>query len=85
MRREAPVGSASTYLSRVSTTRRVPLLLLIAAWLASSISKPSGCTITSTSGECESSRSSIGVNLICAGPRRAKTCTSVAWLSDRPR
>ena len=35
-------------------------------------------------GEWDRSRSSIGVNLICAGPRRANTWISVAWLSFRP-
>ena len=51
----------------------------------SSSSKPSGCTMTSTLGECDSSRSSIGVNFTWAGPRRAKTWTSLAALALRPR
>ena len=46
----------------------------------SSSSKPSGCTMTSTLGEWLSSRSSIGVNLTWAGPRRANTCTSLVAL-----
>ncbi|SKW19006.1 Uncharacterised protein [Mycobacteroides abscessus subsp. massiliense] len=84
MRCGAPVGSVSRYFIMVSTTSLVALLELMACWLPSSISNPSGCTMTSTLGEWDSSRNSMGLNLICAGPRRAKTCTSVAWLSARP-
>ncbi len=44
----------------------------------------SGSTITSMLGEWSSSRSSIGLNLACAGPRRPKTWISIALLAFRP-
>jgi len=39
-------------------------------------SASSACTITSTPGSSPSSRSSLVVNLACAGPRRPIMCTS---------
>ncbi len=44
----------------------------------------SGSTMTSMLGEWSSSRSSIGLNFACAGPRRPKTWTSSALLALRP-
>jgi hypothetical protein len=74
----------------------IALVVLLVTWIVarfaariassepSSSSKPSGCTMTSIVGEWLSSRSSMGVNLTCAGPRRAKTCTSFATFFFRP-
>ena len=80
IRRSADPCSRAAKSRRTATLRAATLSLPTTASLDGSRSRSRGSTITSTPGSWPSSRSSLVVKAVYAGPRRPSTCTSVTCL-----